>query len=200
MAMRNTVKTFDKIGKEHNCLVLFVHHINKAAYRVAPGQEHIQGGAGLVQKVRLAIVLSEGEGNIRYFTVVKGNYCPKKYKENSLELNFSEESFLFSNTGKLIPTNELGTQTESKAKDEKYNELESIAMSIFGNKLVSTGNFVKQFCDITGKSIATAKRAHANLIKFDLIEKCNGVYRLKEQISTNDVETEEVDKEDDIAF
>lgn len=196
MAMRNTVKTFDKIGKEHNCLVLFVHHINKAAYRVAPGQEHIQGGAGLVQKVRLAIVLSEGEGNIRYFTVVKGNYCPKMYKENSLELNFSEESFLFSNTGKLIPTNELGTATESNNKEEKYNELETIAMSIFGNNLVSTGNFVKQFCEITGKSIPTAKRAHANLIKFDLIEKFNGVYRLKEPMSSDD---EQKDK-DDIAF
>lgn len=199
MAMRNTVKTFDKIGKEHNCLVLFVHHINKAAYRVAPGQEHIQGGAGLVQKVRLAIVLSEGEGNIRYFTVVKGNYCPKMYKENSLELNFSEETFLFSNTGKLIPTNELGTSTETNNKEEKYNELETIAMSIFGNNLVSTGNFVKQFCEITGKSIPTAKRAHANLIKFDLIEKFNGVYRLKEPMSV-DNEAEEVDKEDDIGF
>ena len=195
MAMRNTVKTFDKIGKEHNCLVLFVHHINKAAYRVAPGQEHIQGGAGLVQKVRLAIVLSEGEGNIRYFTVVKGNYCPKMYKENSLELNFSEETFLFSNTGKLIPTNELGTSTETNNKEEKYNELETIAMSIFGNNLVSTGNFVKQFCEITGKSIPTAKRAHANLIKFDLIEKFNGVYRLKEPMSIDNEEIEEEEKE-----
>ncbi len=195
MAMRNTVKTFDKIGKEHNCLVLFVHHINKAAYRVAPGQEHIQGGAGLVQKVRLAIVLSEGEGNIRYFTVVKGNYCPKMYKENSLELNFSEETFLFSNTGKLIPTNELGTSTETNNKEEKYNELETIAMSIFGNSLVSTGNFVKQFCEITGKSIPTAKRAHANLIKFDLIEKFNGVYRLKEPMSIDNEEIEEEEKE-----
>lgn len=200
MAMRNTVKTFDKIGKEHNCLVLFVHHINKAAYRVAPGQEHIQGGAGLVQKVRLAIVLSEGEGNIRYFTVVKGNYCPKMYKENSLELNFSEESFLFSNTGKLIPTNELGTATETNNKEEKYNELETIAMLIFENNLVSTGNFVKQYCEITKKSIATAKRAHANLIKFDLIEKFNGVYRLKEPMSMDDDDTEEEDKDDDIAF
>jgi KaiC/GvpD/RAD55 family RecA-like ATPase len=187
MAMRNTVKTFDKIGKEHNCLVLFVHHINKAAYRVAPGQEHIQGGAGLVQKVRLAIVLSEGEGNIRYFTVVKGNYCPKQYKENSLELNFSEETFLFSNSGNMIPTNELGTQTDNKnGNDEKYNELETVAMSIFGDKLVSTGNFVKEYCEITKKSIPTAKRAHANLIKFDLIEKFNGVYRLKESMTADD--------------
>ena len=186
MAMRNTVKSFDKIAKHHNCLVLFVHHINKGAYRVAPGQEHIQGGAGLVQKVRLAIQLSEGENNIRYFTVVKGNYCPKEYKQNSLELNFSEETFLFSNTGRLIPTIELGTQSDSKPKEEKYNELEKIANTIFGDSLISTGNFVKQFCEITGKSIITGKRAHANLIKFDIIEKCNGVYRLKNNILTDE--------------
>lgn len=186
MAMRNTVKSFDKIAKHHNCLVLFVHHINKGAYRVAPGQEHIQGGAGLVQKVRLAIQLSEGEGNIRYFTVVKGNYCPKEYKQNSLELNFSEETFLFSNTGRMIPTAELGTQPDFKQKEEKYNELEEIANTIFGDSLVSTGNFVKQFCELTRKSIPTAKRAHANLIKFDIIEKCNGVYRLKNNILTDE--------------
>ena len=198
MAMRNTVKTFDKIGKEHNCLVLFVHHINKAAYRVAPGQEHIQGGAGLVQKVRLAIVLSEGEGNIRYFTVVKGNYCPKMYKENSLELNFSEESFLFSNTGKLIPTNELGTQTDTNSKDEKYNELEDIANNIFGDKIVNYGNFVKEYCIMTSKSVATAKRAINNLLKFDLIEKCNGAYRLKNNtITENDCDNYEESIEED---
>lgn len=197
MAMRNTVKTFDKIGKQHNCLVLFVHHINKAAYRVAPGQEHIQGGAGLVQKVRLAIVLSEGGGNIRYFTVVKGNYCPKIYKENSLELNFSEESFLFFNTGKLIPTNELGTQSDGKTKEDKYNELEDIAITIFGDQILSTGTFVKDYCLLTNKSIPTAKRAHANLIKCEIIEKCNGAYRLKNrpEPDSDDEENEEYSPE-----
>jgi len=68
-------------------------------------------------------------------------------------------------------------------------------MSIFGNNLVSTGNFVKQFCEITGKSIPTAKRAHANLIKFDLIEKFNGVYRLKEPMSIDNEEIEEEENE-----
>ncbi|WP_157208905.1 AAA family ATPase [Mariniflexile maritimum] len=194
MAMRNTVKTFDKIGKEHNCLVLFVHHINKAAYRVAPGQEHIQGGAGLVQKVRLAIVLSEGEGNTRYFTVVKGNYCPKMYKENSLQLDFSEESFLFTNSGKLIPTAELGTKPELNNKDEKYNELVDIAEAIFKNNVVNYGNFVKEFCQITGKSVPTAKRAHSNLVKLEIIEKCNGAYRIKEKSSDdNNLDNDEDD-------
>jgi hypothetical protein len=201
MAMRNTVKTFDRIAKQHNCLILFVHHINKGAYRVAPGQEHIQGGAGLVQKVRLAIQLSEGEGNIRYFTVVKGNYCPKEYKQNSLEIHFSEENFLFTTEGKLIPTSELGTQPEFKGKEEKYNELEEIANTIFGDKLVNYGTFVKEYGIITGKSVATAKRAIANLKKFEIIIESNGVYRLNK--NNGELSTEDNpfgDDDNDIAF
>ena len=201
MAMRNTVKTFDKIAKHHNCLILFVHHINKGAYRVAPGQEHIQGGAGLVQKVRLAIQLSEGEGNIRYFTVVKGNYCPKEYKQNSLELHFSEENFLFTTEGKLIPTSELGTQPEFKGKEEKYNELEEIANTIFGDKLVNYGTFVKEYGIITGKSVATAKRAISNLKKLEIIVESNGVYRLNKNSDEQTLEDNPFgDDDNDIAF
>jgi len=197
MAMRNTVKSFDKIAKQHNCLILFVHHINKGAYRVAPGQEHIQGGAGLVQKVRLAIQLSEGEGNIRYFTVVKGNYCPKEYKQNSLVLNFSEQTFLFTNTGKLISTSELGTQPDSFKKEEKFDELENLSNQIFEGKILSYSEFVKRFCDITTKSIPTAKRAHTNLLKLDIIVKVNGAYRLT-NYNMDCSESEE--DNDDIAF
>jgi hypothetical protein len=196
MAMRNTVKTFDKIGKEFNCLILFVHHINKAAYRVAPGQEHIQGGAGLVQKVRLAIVLSEGGGNTRYFTVVKGNYCPKEYKENSLELHFSEETFLFTNTGNLIPTDQLGSSPLSNDKEEKYDDLVEIATTIFGDKLLSYGNFTKQYCELTKKSIPTAKRAHANLKKLEIIIESNGAYRLN-SLNTDSIT---INEDEELAF
>jgi hypothetical protein len=178
MAMRNTVKLFDKIAKEHNCLIIFVHHINKGAYRQAPGQEHIQGGSGLVQKVRLAIQLSEGEGDIRYFTVVKGNYCPKEYKQNSMELIFSEETFLFENTGKLIPTDDLGSQPDNYKQEDKLDNLKHLAQEIFKDQVLSYGTFVDKFCEATGKSIPTAKRAHTNLKKLEIIVEFNGAYRL----------------------
>jgi len=199
MAMRNTVKTFDKIAKIHNCLILFVHHINKGAYRIAPGQEHIQGGAGLLQKVRLAIQLSEGEDNIRYFSVVKGNYCPKEFKQNSLILNFSEETFLFKNTGKTIPTNEIGIQVNISNKEEKYNEMEEAATAIFKDKSVSYGNFVKEYCDITGKSVPTAKRALKNLLSFGIIEKSDKLFNLiQKNVPNMDIEDdfEEEEEED----
>lgn len=178
MAMRNTVKTFDRIAKKHNCLILFVHHINKGAYRQAPGQEHIQGGAGLVQKVRLAIQLTQGEGFLKYFTVVKGNYCPREFKANAIELEFSEETFLFKTTGNLVPIEQLGDQPAKDDKEVKYNELTSIADEIFGNKVLSYTAFVKSYCDTTGKSIATAKRHHGTLVKLQLITECQGGYRL----------------------
>jgi KaiC/GvpD/RAD55 family RecA-like ATPase len=178
MAMRNTVKLFDKIAKEHNCLILFVHHINKAAYRQAPGQEHIQGGAGLVQKVRLAIQLSEADGDKRYFTVVKGNYCPKEYKQNSLELHFSEETFLFTNTGIMIPTSELGTQPDTFKKEEKINEIENIAKNVFQDKIYVHKDYLRRYCDVTGKGPADANRKLKIFKDTGIIVECQGGYRL----------------------
>ena len=178
MAMRNTVKLFDKIANQFSCLILFIHHINKGAYRQAPGQEHIQGGAGLTQKVRLGIQLSEGEGNTRYFTVVKGNYCPKEYKQNAMVLEFSESNFLFSNTGNLIPTDKLGAKTNEESNQESVDDLEAIADEIFGGKILSYTKFTSLFCELTGKKIASAKRAIPKLLDWNVIVNCQGGYRL----------------------
>ncbi|HRH36388.1 MAG TPA: AAA family ATPase, partial [Catalimonadaceae bacterium] len=193
MAMRNTVKAFDKIAKQQSCLILFVHHINKGAYRLTPGQEHIQGGAGLVQKVRLAIQLSEGEGPIRYFTVVKGNYCPKEYKANTLELEFSEKTFLFSFSGKMLPTSEIGMKPEGMEKETKMSELERVADEIFGSKVLNYAQFVKEYCIYSGKSIPTAKRLHRDLKKLEIIIECQGGYRQAAFASSD----EEVEEDDD---
>jgi hypothetical protein len=140
-----------------------------------------QGGAGLVQKVRLAIQLSEGDGNIRYFTVVKGNYCPKEYKQNSMELLFSEENFLFSFTGKIVPTSELGNDPLTKGKQPKSEQLEAIAMTVFQDKSLSYTDFVHAFCELTNKSEPTAKRVHKSLKYNNIIIESNGHYRLAKQ-------------------
>lgn len=179
MAMRNTVNAFDRIAKKHNCLILFIHHTNKGSYRLAPAQEHIQGGAGLVQKTRLAIQLSEGEGDIRYFTVVKGNYCSKEIKENSLVLHFSEDNFLFTfDEDNKIKTDEIGNQPEQKNKDYKFSELKILAQKIFGDELLSHTKFIDKFCLETNKKSSSAKRALAAMQEFELVVKANGIYRI----------------------
>lgn len=189
MAMRNTVKIFDKIANKYGCLIMFVHHINKGAYRQSPGQEHIQGGSGLLQKVRLGIQLSEGEGNTRYFTVVKGNYCPKEFKQNSLKLTFSEETFLFTNTGSMIATSDIGKNKEKNTKEDKKDRLIELAESILTNCVLNYSTLVERYCEITNQSVPTAKRAVTSMLELEIIEKCNGVYRLNntEEILENDI-------------
>lgn len=193
MAMRKTVRLFDQIANRHSCLILFVHHVNKAAYRQSPGQEQIQGGSGLVQKVRLAIILFEGEGNKRYFSVVKGNYCPKSYKEKSLELLFSEETFLFTNTGKMIPTSELGTQSGSVGKKDITNEYEKAADMIFEDSTMSYSDFTEQYQELTGKSEVTGKRVIEKLTKTCYIVKVDGGYRLRSAEKTDEQNTTAVE-------
>jgi len=199
MAMRNTVKDFDRLAKKYGCLILFVHHINKGGYRQSPGQEHIQGGSGLAQKVRLALQLSEGDGDIRYLSVVKGNYCPKQYKSNSLELLFSEQTFLFKNTGNILPTSEIGFTSGNKGIDKKQQQLEVLAKEIFGKELITHSVFVEQFMALTEKSIATAKRKLKDLCEAGIVEKYNDKYRLTANYIEDDDSIDDLEEAEEIA-
>ncbi|QKJ63351.1 AAA family ATPase [Flavobacterium sp. M31R6] len=202
MAMRNTVKAFDKIAKKHNCLILFVHHVNKASYKQAPGQEQIQGGSGLVQKVRLAIIIKEGEGDIRYFNVVKANNSPKELRENAIELSFSEETLLFTNTGKQVRSEMLNVGLKNVMNDTKIEvksiEIENLANQIFGNKILSYTDSCDQYMVLTGKSLATAKRAHLDLVKREIIEQVEGGYKIKDKNFEEEIEDENLIEEESI--
>ena len=169
----------------------FIHHINKEAYKQPPGQEHIQGGAGLVQKVRLAIQLTEGHGNIRCLSIVKGNYCPLEYKQNSIELLFSEETFLFSATGKKVPTNELVEDSIQKAKDNRKEQSMKVVSNISQNKSITYTEFVQAFSEMTGRSEPTVKRVHAEIKKNKIIVESNGLYRLANSFNENDIEDDQ---------
>jgi len=177
VGMRNSVKPFAKLASAHDCLILFIHHVNKGAYNQAPGQEHIQGGSGLVQKVRTALILSDGDGDIRFLSPVKGNYTSKKLKKNSLVLEFNEDTLLFTNTGNLKATADLGVKPGER-KEEKVEELEAIAQSVFGSRELTYGEFVKECCDSYGRGIATAKRYVKDMMEFDIISKKGNRYRL----------------------
>ena len=105
IAMRNTLKMFSPIA--NRSLVLHVHHINKSAYNSMPDQAHVQGGSGFVQKLRCVLDLHEGTANERFLSVTKGNYLPKKEKDNVRILNFNEDTLLFSDTGERCPRDQI---------------------------------------------------------------------------------------------
>ena len=167
-AMRKNVRNFDYFAKKHQCFILFVHHLTKASYKLAPNQAHIMGGGGLTQKVRLAMQLSQGEGDVKYWTITKGNYCPREYKANSMELTFDEKRFLFTRTGKVIPIDMLNTEEN---KPTQLAKLQELAEGIFGNKALSYKEFCVRHQEITGKALATAQREHKTMKQLEIIVK-----------------------------
>ncbi len=167
-AMRNTAKIFDRIAKKHQCFLLFVHHTTKGSYKQAPHQMHIMGGAGLVQKARLALLLSQDESGIKYLTVVKGNYCPQEHKQHAMELDFNKDTFIFKRTGRNVPKESLNQDT-GKDKDTKFSKLVNLADEIFGTDAISYKVFCEQYENITGKAQATAKRDHRAMKDLEII-------------------------------
>lgn len=166
--MRKNVRYFDYFAKKHKCFILFVHHINKSSYNETPNQKNIMGGGGLTQKVRFAWQLTQGEGDRKYLTVVKGNYCPREYKENSWVLAFSEETFIFSNTSERLLTASINLDG-GKNKDTKHSKLVSLADEIFGIETISYKVYCERYENITGKAQASAKRDHRFMKDSDII-------------------------------
>ncbi len=177
MAMRKMAQKYSKLAKRHSCFFLLAHHINKAAYRQKPGQEHIQGGSGLAQKVRVALQLTDAGGTLRYLTVVKGNYCPKKYKEMSFVLRFSEDDMLFENTGSTIPTKDINKKMDNddfdEDSDEKVdsNELSELAKDILQDKPMRRVDILNKIVDETGVSWETAGRRLKRMYEEGIVEK-----------------------------
>ncbi len=166
--MRKNVRYFDYFAKKHKCFILFVHHINKSSYNETPHQKNIMGGGGLTQKVRFAWQLTQGESDKKYLTVVKGNYCPREYKENSWVLAFSEENFIFTNTSERLSTASINLDG-GKNKDTKISKLVNLADEIFGTETISYKVFCERYENITGKAPASAKRDHRAMKDLEII-------------------------------
>lgn len=177
--VRSTVRSFDKIAKKYKCLIVFIHHINKAAYNSSPGQKYIQGGSGLVQKIRTALFISEGKGPIRYLSIVKGNYTPRKHKELSIELSFSEENFLFTRTGNNIQTAHIGNANNH---NEKPENIKNLAIDIFKDQAFKYNDFIQEFKNVTSLSTTSAKRYIDKFVNEGIVLKTDGTYHLNPDI------------------
>ncbi|KAA9331140.1 AAA family ATPase [Adhaeribacter soli] len=172
--MRQTVNSFDALAKKHKCLILFVHHINKAAYGKNPTQQGIQGGSGLTQKVRLAWQISPGEANKKYLAVTKGNYCPREFKEKALVLTFDEETFIFSRTSETVEASNLITAQEaemSRAEREFENCITIVKDGLDSNQGLSYTELTELIMEKMEVSEATAKRRIGALAEAKYIKK-----------------------------
>jgi hypothetical protein len=108
--VRAALRPYHQLANQHECLILFVSHINKAGYNAAPDQLHAQGASAYAQKLRtiLDFKVDPKDAALRYLSVTKGNAIPHEYKVNALALSFDSETFLYTNTGETVPIGEIG--------------------------------------------------------------------------------------------
>lgn len=175
--MRQEAKRFDSIAKKYKCNVLFIHHINKASYDRSPDQKNIQGGSGLVQRIRTALFLSEGKDSLKYLSIVKGNYTPKNVKSMAVELEFCEETFTFTETGNHVPVRDLG-QINYQGKEISREQLVEIAEEIFEGKTLDHKEFIEKYIEKTGASVSTAKRFLKKFLDHNIVIKTDKSYSL----------------------
>jgi hypothetical protein len=87
---------FNSIAKAFKCLVIFLHHTRKSASDITPSKYDLLGSQGFEAKPRSVLMLSidEKDDNVRYLTLVKGNYTSTENKKNAIVLK-TNDKFVF---------------------------------------------------------------------------------------------------------
>lgn len=108
--VRKFFKPYKELATEHQCAILFNHHIGKSKeMNGSPSKSDLLGSQGIESASRTVLMLSKKPDGKRVLSVVKGNSLPEKFKHNGIELEFSPETG-FTPTGKMI------TRTEDDSK------------------------------------------------------------------------------------
>jgi hypothetical protein len=140
--MRAFLKPFTKLAREHQCLVLFLHHVGKGRENQAPNKNLLNGSQAIEAAARCVFLLlkDKAEDNLRHLCVVKHNYLPAEYKKESQVLTVDPRTFTFASTGMHTPLGMVNDETSVNKK----------TMSDYG-----TDNELKAvFAQITSPSIS----------------------------------------------
>lgn len=128
--VRTYLNEFSQLAQRHSCLVIFLHHTGKRTEDLMPSKHNLVGSQGFESKMRMVIELRTDpvSPEKRHLCIVKGNYLPREYKNESYVLVF-DENLQFTNTGDRLPFEMLikmndGEET-SKEKFLKALELQN---------------------------------------------------------------------------
>ncbi len=124
--IRAFLHEYSQLAQKHQCLFLFLHHVGKRTEDEAPSKHHLIGGQGFEGKMRLVIELRLDlhDPARRHLCLVKGNYLPSEWKQDSFVLDF--QNFLFSNTGDRVPFESLARPKDGTRQDEGKARYEQI--------------------------------------------------------------------------
>jgi hypothetical protein len=173
--MRNTVSPFANLAMQHETVVLFTHHVNKAGYDKPPSQVHIQGGSGFGQKIRIAIQLDSKEDSRRNLLVLKGNYCGEEYKKNGIELSFDEQRLWFTPTGNKVSSSSQVKVDIPKVKQHKFDFVMGLK-KVLAKKPLRFSQLVSVLIQESGTSESTVRREIDAKVKSGLLRHDGKLY------------------------
>jgi len=115
--VRFFLNDFHMLAQKHRTVFIFLHHTGKRTEEQAPSKNNLLGSQGFEAKMRFVAELRSDlqESGKRHLCIVKGNYLPGDYKNESFVLNF-DENMTFSNTDERTYFDELKTDRKQDGK------------------------------------------------------------------------------------
>ena len=123
--VRGFLNGYSQLAQKHQCLVMFLHHCGKRTeHEKTPSKHNLLGSQAFEAKMRLVLELRSDmdNPNMKHLCVVKGNYLPANYKNESFVLAFSE-NMTFSDTRERTPFELLvKTPADKTEREEAQNK------------------------------------------------------------------------------
>ena len=134
--VRAFLQEFNQIAQRRECLILFLHHTGKRTEDLVPSKHNAIGSQGFEAKMRLVIELrsDQADSSLKHLCIVKGNYLPAEYKQQSYVLHF-DENMNFTNTGgrtdfELLRRLDPEREQEQQDKATRARELQSQGLTL----------------------------------------------------------------------
>lgn len=124
--VRGFLNEYGQLAKKHKCLVIFLHHCGKRTESEPPSKNNLLGSQAFEAKMRLVMELRSDnhDPKIKHLCLVKGNYLPAEYKQESYQLIFTE-NMTFESTNIRIPF-ELLKKDQANGDKEKYERIKEL--------------------------------------------------------------------------
>lgn len=160
--IRNLLNLFADTARRHGCFILFAHHIRKTGENTAPSKLNALGSQAFEAKMRVLIELRRSKRNkdLLHLCIVKGNYLPNDYKQQSFDLQ-TDSDMNFTATGGRTELSEINSylpvippvnEEQLALMQQKEKDKESII------KLYKQGKSIREISELVPQSKSTVQR------------------------------------------
>ena len=160
--IRNLLNLFADTARRHGCFILFAHHIRKTGENTAPSKLNALGSQAFEAKMRVLIELrrSKRTKELLHLCIVKGNYLPNDYKQQSFDLQ-TDSDMNFTATGGRTELSEINSylpvippvnEEQLALMQQKEKDKETII------KLYKQGKSIREISELVPQSKSTVQR------------------------------------------